>query len=922
MFDTFLPFLVIGITTGSVYGLAALGLVLTYQTTGIFNFAHGAVAAMAVFVFYYLHTEHGWPWPLAALVCLGVLAPVEGLLLERMTRAMARVAEVYKVVATVGLILIVVGVGNLWYGNISTLVPSFLPTGVFKVASVYIGWDQATVVVIAFVSAAGLYAFFRYGRLGIAMRAAVDSPQLLAMTGENTIAVQRFAWIIGTVFASMAGLLLAPELGLNGVVLTSLVVQAFGAAAIGRLASLPLTYVGGVIIGVGAALSTKYSNISWLAGLPSGLPFAVLFLVLVVTPRSKLAARRSQVVGLVHRSWNAPLHVRAVAWAIVIAVFALAPTFAGPKLNAYSITLIFVLMFSALGLVIRTSGQLLLCPLTFAAIGASAMSHFSVGAGLPWGVALVVAGLVAVPIGAFVAIPAIRLSGIFLALATFGLGVLVEKVFYTQSFMFGQTTAGVPVPRPHVHIGGWDLTTDSGFHYFLVIFVVAFTGLVLAIQSGRLGRLLRGLSDSPNALEVNGATTIVTKVIVLCIAAFLLSMGGALVGSLYTFESGADLTSFASLQMVVLVSIALVGDPWIAVVAAVGYRLIPTYFSSNFSNYLLIIFGVFAATFAMTLDHAPTVPGFARRFLERFGGRATESKADVPGSVNTGRAVVDASAARRAGATRPYLTVRDLGVRFGGVHAVDGFSMSAELGSITGLIGPNGAGKTTTLNACSGFVRPSGGLVEIDGTDLRRYGVAARARLGLGRTFQRGDLFDSLTVLENLIVAREAGLAGANPIAQVIGHRGDRDASHAAAFGAMQTTGITRFANVRAGVLSTGEKRLVELARVLTGSFDLLLLDEPSSGLHGAEVDRFGEVLVQVVAERGVGIVLVEHDMGLVRHVCDQVYVMDFGRLIFAGTVDEMLDSDAVRSAYLGSDAPHAVLRTDVARTLPGGGYG
>jgi ABC-type branched-subunit amino acid transport system ATPase component len=290
--------------------------------------------------------------------------------------------------------------------------------------------------------------------------------------------------------------------------------------------------------------------------------------------------------------------------------------------------------------------------------------------------------------------------------------------------------------------------------------------------------------------------------------------------------------------------------------------------------------------------------------------------------VNTGRAVVDASAARRAGATRPYLTVRDLGVRFGGVHAVDGFSMSAELGSITGLIGPNGAGKTTTLNACSGFVRPSGGLVEIDGTDLRRYGVAARARLGLGRTFQRGDLFDSLTVLENLIVAREAGLAGANPIAQVIGHRGDRDASHAAAFGAMQTTGITRFANVRAGVLSTGEKRLVELARVLTGSFDLLLLDEPSSGLHGAEVDRFGEVLVQVVAERGVGIVLVEHDMGLVRHVCDQVYVMDFGRLIFAGTVDEMLDSDAVRSAYLGSDAPHAVLRTDVARTLPGGGYG
>lgn len=897
MLDTFTPFLVIGLTTGSVYGLAALGLVLTYQTTGIFNFAHGAVAAMSVFVFYWLHTEHGWPWPLAAAVCLFGLAPVEGLVLERMTRMMARVAEVYKVVATVGLILIVVGIGNIWYGDVSTLVPSFLPTGVFKVAGVYIGWDQATVVVVALVSAAALYAFFRLGRLGLAMRAAVDSPQLLAMTGESTVGVQRMAWIIGTIFASMAGLLLAPELGLNGVVLTYLVVQAFGAAAIGRLSSLPLTYLGGIIIGVGAALSTKYSNISWLAGLPSGLPFAVLFLVLVLTPRAKLTPRRSQLVGLVHRSWHAPLRVRAVGWAALIVAFALAPAYAGANLNGYSITLIFVMMFSALALVVRTSGQILLCPLTFAAIGAAAMSHLSVGAGLPWGVSIVLAGLIAVPIGAIIAIPAIRLSGIFLALATYGLGVLVEKVFYTQSFMFGQTTAGVPVPRPHVKVGGWDITSDTGFHYFLVIIVALLTGLVLAIQSGRLGRLLRGLSDSPNALEVNGATTIVTKVLVLCIAAFLLSMGGALIGSLYSFESGADLSSFASLQMVVLVSIALVGDPWVAVIAAIGFRLIPTYFSASFSNYLLIIFGVFAATFAMTLENAPTVPPPIRRLLDRLGrprvrdqAAAAPSQADVP------------SVVRRPASAGPYLQVSDLSVRFGGVQAVDGFSMTADLGRITGLIGPNGAGKTTTLNACSGFVRPSGGTIVVDGRNMRRVGVAARARLGLGRTFQRGDLFDSLSVVENLVVAREAGLSGANPFAQVIGRRGDRAASYEAAEAAMRTTGIDRLADVQAGLLSTGEKRLVELARVLTGSFDLLLLDEPSSGLHGAEADRFGDVLLQVVAERGVGIVLVEHDIGLVRRVCDLVYVMDFGRLIFSGPTSDMIDSPAVRAAYLGSE--------------------
>src|SRR4051794_7548483 len=166
-----MPFIVIGVTIGSVYGLAALGLVLTYQTTGIFNFGHGAIAALSVFVFYWLHTEQGWSWPLAALVCLAVLAPIEGLLLERMARAMAHVAEVYKVVATVGLILIVVGIGNIWYGDVSTLVPPFLPTDVFEVGGVYVGYDQAAVVVVAFASAALLYLFFRYSRRGVAMRA-------------------------------------------------------------------------------------------------------------------------------------------------------------------------------------------------------------------------------------------------------------------------------------------------------------------------------------------------------------------------------------------------------------------------------------------------------------------------------------------------------------------------------------------------------------------------------------------------------------------------------------------------------------------------------------------------------------------------------------------------------------------------------
>jgi ABC-type branched-subunit amino acid transport system ATPase component/branched-subunit amino acid ABC-type transport system permease component len=914
------PFIVIGITVGSLYGLAAIGLVLTYQTTGIFNFAHGAIGALAVYVFYFLNTQHNVPWPLAALACLGVVAPAAGLVLERIARSMAHVAEIYKVTATVGLILIVVAIGNIWYGNVTTLVPSFLPTGSFKVLGVFIGWDQALIVLAAVASAALLYVLFRYRRLGAAMRAAVDNPELLGMFGLNTVRVQQAAWITGSVFASMAGILLAPQLGLNGLILTQLVVQAFGAAAVGRLSSLPLTYVGGIAIGILAALGTDYSTVSWLAGLPSGLPFLILFLVLVFTPSRKLISRRATGVVTVYQSWYAPGRVRLAAWALVVVCFALAPLYAGVQLSAFAATLIFVLMFAALGLVTRTSGQIFLCPLAFGAVGAAAMSHLCIDWGLPWGVSLLMAGLIAVPVGVIVAVPAVRLSGVFLALATFGFGVLLANVFYTQSFMFGIAVGGIPVPRPHFRLGFWNLQSDDGFYVLLLCLATISTGLIVLIQNGRLGRLLRGLSDSPAALEAQGATTYITKIIVFSIAAFFLSLGGALLGALYTYESGTDFSWFGSLEMVVLVTVVLVGEPWVALIAAISMQLIPAYLGASGSNYLLLLFGLVAATSSFTLRRAPSVPPAVRRFLDRLGGRSPATVAPVaippPRAPATARPAADAARSRHG--LVPFLEVADLSVRFGGIRAVEGLSLTADVAHITGVIGPNGAGKTTMLDACCGLVPPFGGRIRVGGRDVQHLGTARRARLGIGRTFQRGELFDSLSVFENVLLGREAGLAAGSPVSQVVGRRGDLAAGREAAEDAMGLVGITGLRNVQAGRLSTGERRLVELARVLSGSFDLLLLDEASSGLHGGEVDRFARVIREVVDARGVGIVLVDHDMSLVRQVCDRVYVMDFGQLIFSGTPEEMLMSDDVRSAYLGRAVPGGPA-VDVA--VDGGGH-
>lgn len=249
------------------------------------------------------------------------------------------------------------------------------------------------------------------------------------------------------------------------------------------------------------------------------------------------------------------------------------------------------------------------------------------------------------------------------------------------------------------------------------------------------------------------------------------------------------------------------------------------------------------------------------------------------------------------------LRTTELTIRFGGNTAVNGASLAAPLRQITGLIGPNGAGKTTTFNACSGLLRPSGGQVHLFGVDVTAKSPAARAQRGLGRTFQRMDLFDSLTVEQNVALGLEARLARSHPLKQFFSTAAERKTVHAATEEAIEQCGLGPLRRVTAGSLSTGQRRLVDLARVLAGGFSMLLLDEPSSGLDTAESERFGQIVRQVMVERGCGVLLVEHDMALVMSICDYLYVLDFGEMIFEGTPEQVRGSEVVRAAYLGSEA-------------------
>ena len=252
------------------------------------------------------------------------------------------------------------------------------------------------------------------------------------------------------------------------------------------------------------------------------------------------------------------------------------------------------------------------------------------------------------------------------------------------------------------------------------------------------------------------------------------------------------------------------------------------------------------------------------------------------------------------------LEVEGLSVRYGGLQAVHGVSLDAPAGRLTGLIGPNGAGKTTTFNALCGLVRPSAGVIRLFGADVSHLSPPARAQRGLGRTFQRMELFDSLTVEENVALGREAHLAGSRPLRHLLSPRAERSEVAAATEEAIELCGLEALAKRRAGAISTGQRRLVELARAIAGQFGILLLDEPSSGLDATETRRFGEILRAIIDRRGTGILLVEHDMALVMDVCEYLYVIDFGEPIFEGTAAEVRRSEVVRAAYLGSEAAEA----------------
>jgi ABC-type branched-subunit amino acid transport system ATPase component/ABC-type branched-subunit amino acid transport system permease subunit len=585
---------------------------------------------------------------------------------------------------------------------------------------------------------------------------------------------------------------------------------------------------------------------------------------------------------------RAALVVKIAFCGLLIAV----PWFAGFNTDQYTIGLALIILLLSLGLLVRTAGQSSLCQVAFAAVGACAFSDFAVRFHIPWLVALLLAGLAAVPVGALVAIPAVRLSRLMLAVATFGFGIVISEWIYPVSIMFGTSPEGIQTPRPSL---SWlSVGSDRGF-YYVVLAITALIALgVTLLVRGRLGRLLAGLSDSPIALAAHGVSSNILVVTTFCISAFMASIAGALTAMAIGSTTTTSYNPYNSLTYFALVVIVVGVTPWYGVIAAVGPTLVAVYVTNaSAPNYLELLFGASAILTAVILRRNRQ-RGQISIFSEfrgvvphdRAGPHATEVAIPAePVNVHVGRS----------------LSVVAVSVHFGGVIALSDVSLEAKAGAITGLIGPNGAGKTTLFNVCSGLIDPAAGKIVLDGSvDLSKMSVPKRAGLGVGRTFQAPRLFESLTVSQNVALGAEAHLAGRRPQGQLWGSRDDGAKVLAAVDRAIQSCALEEIASAPVVTLSAGRRRVVELARCLATGFGVLLLDEPSAGLDRDETQVFGEILTSVVRETGVGILLVEHDMDLVMRICEHIYVLDAGSVLYEGTPVDVARSDVVRRAYLG----------------------
>jgi branched-chain amino acid transport system permease protein len=572
----FLAYGIVGLSTAAIYAIIGSGLVLTYTTTGVFNFAHGAAGMLAAFTYWQLTIGWGWPVPAALVVVLFGAAPAFGLAVERFVmRPVAALGEIERLVVTVAMLSGLIGVAEwIWNPDVPRTLPAFFADAApIRIASVTITWHQAITMIVAAGVAVALRILLYRTRTGAEMRATVDDRALAGLTGADPLRASRVAWILGTQLAAIGGILIAPELTLDATQLSLLIVSAYTAAVFGRLRSLPLTFAGAVVVGGLESYLTGYlPNNSILPGLRLAAPALLLFVALLAFPHRRLRGRSLRL-----RPVPVPTAAGAVAFAAATVAFGAVLAAAASPADLVTYGGIFSLGLVALSYVPLAgyAGQISLCQLSMAGIGAVVWAHLG-GGGQWW--ALVAAVAVCAAVGAVVAVPALRLSGIYLALGTAAFAFILDQWIFTlpsfrvlgrQISLFNGGSVAAVGPR----LFGFQASSEASLTVLAAVFLALVTLAVAALRRGRFGRRLIALRDSEAAYAMLGGNLLLARVAVFALAAAIAGLGGALYAmqqQSVTAEQFAFTAGLPIFLVVVVGGVARTGDGLFTGAAYVG----------------------------------------------------------------------------------------------------------------------------------------------------------------------------------------------------------------------------------------------------------------------------------------------------------------------------------------------------------------
>ena len=898
---SFVQFLIIGLGAGATYALFAQGAVLIYRGSGLVNFAQGAVGTFAAYLaFIDLVGERGWSaWPAVGVAVLA--AGLASLLFQAVVlRALRGAAAIVRVIATIGLLAFLQALVLKRHGAANQPVDSYLPNDKLEWGDYIVQEERLWLVGITLAVTFGLWAWTRYTRTGLAINASAQNERAVQTLGWSPDRLAALTWTLGGMLGGLAAVLSAPLTGLSAVTFTVVVtVAGLGAALLGGFHSFPLTLVGGLIIGVGEAMATLYGgditdllHQDLITGINRTPAFLVIFLVVVV--RGHGLPLRSHVAVRLPRLGTGQISIPAVLLASAIVFALLFGVMDDAWARATLTSLASAIMILSIVVLTGYAGQISLAQWAFAGVGALIAGRF-VHAGLGAELAILLGIVLTIPVGLVFAVPALRTRGVNLAVVTLGLGFIVSEVVFANPRYLGDVLDG-GTRIGSVELFGMEVDAFRHPHAWAGVSLAAFVLLALLVANlrrSRTGRRLIAVRTNERAAASLGISVFGVKLYAFAVSAGLAAVAGILVGfrgQVITYGEFNVFASINSLGHAVIGGLGFVlGAPFgaISAIGGIGTRIVEDWISLE--DQWDLILGSLIVFLILILHQngvADVATAHGRRVWERLHVVAPRAvRSELP------EAPVERVAPMG-------LAVGGLTVRFGSVVAVRDVSLEVRPGEVVGLIGPNGAGKTTLIDAVSGFVAAAEGTVSLGDRSVGRLNATQRARLGLRRSFQSLELFEDVSVEENLRAGSDQEASRLSWVTDLVwpGHH-DLPST---AVAAVREFGLEPHLDETPEQLPYGRRRLVGIARTVASGPSVVMLDEPAAGLDEDESADLARLIRRLADERGMAVLLVEHDVNLVMTTCDRIVVIDFGTVIATGTPSEIRHDPAVRDAYLG----------------------